>query len=85
MPPFRNSRALLLTLCLLAAQLADAEEAENSPEVDAAKKFQAYAKETAAAYEIKVRAAADGERRTVLREEPILRWTNPLGGRKPDA
>jgi hypothetical protein len=60
--------------------------ADETSEAQAAKKLQAYAKEAAAAYEIHVRAAGEkgkGEgRRTLLRDEPILRWTNPVGGRR---
>jgi hypothetical protein len=45
----------------------------------AAKKFQAAAKASAAAYELRAESA-DG-RKLKLQEEPLLRWSNPLGGR----
>lgn len=47
---------------------------------DAAKKFQVYARESAAAYELRAESAEG--RRLVLRNESPLRWTNPLAGRK---
>jgi hypothetical protein len=46
---------------------------------EAAKKFQAYAKEQAQAYKAFGGKASD--RKLTLAEQPILRWTNPLGGR----
>ncbi len=56
---------------ILAAQvLADADP----------KEFQAAAKASAAAYTL--RADSSSGRQLALREEPILRWTNPLGGRQ---
>jgi hypothetical protein len=88
---------VLLGTCGLWAQAACGQDAKNpSPdetsaakavEAEAAKRFQAYAKEAAAGYEIKVASRA-GEgakteaRKVGLRDEPILRWTNPLGGRR---
>jgi len=55
--------------------------AQDSADADAAaKKFQAYAKESAAAYEMHAESAKG--RKLVFRDESILRWTNPLGGRK---
>lgn len=57
-----------------------ADEAPDS-EMDAAKKFQAHAKESAASYEIHVETAEAAEgRKLVLRDEPILRWANPVDG-----
>jgi hypothetical protein len=90
-PPSRSVRVALLTFCLLATGAAWADEPEKTSEAKAAeadaKKFQAYAKEAAAAYEIKLRLSADGaakveDRKAVLIDKPILRWTNPLGGRR---
>jgi hypothetical protein len=52
----------------------------SGPEVEAAKKFQVYAKDTAAEYD--ARAEKEDGRKLTLRGEPILRWSNPLGGRK---
>ncbi len=92
MSPLKTLRVVLLLLCVLALQLARAEEQEKDPtgkaaEAQATKEFQTYAKGTAAAYAIKARVATrdagkNDQRQAVLREEPILRWSNPLGGRK---
>jgi hypothetical protein len=49
-------------------------------DVEAAKRFQAHAKETAGAYEIRTDSATG--RKLMLREEPILRWTNPVPERQ---
>jgi hypothetical protein len=57
-----------------------AEEPDDGPEADAAKKFQAYARSVAAGYDLRA-DSADG-RKLVLHEEPALRWANPLAGRK---
>ena len=65
---------LLLGACTASAQ--DPTDAE----ADAAKKFQAYARESAAAYEMHAESAEG--RKLIFRDEPVLRWTNPLGGRK---
>jgi len=64
---------------LLGACFASAQEPADA-EADAAKKFQAYARESAAAYEMHAELAEG--RKLVFRDEPVLRWTNPLGGRK---
>lgn len=58
---------------------ATAQQQGDSPD-EAAQKFQAAAKASAAGYALRA-DSADG-RRLVLGEEPLLRWTNPLGGRK---
>jgi hypothetical protein len=71
----------VLPLLWLTAEFTFGQEPENKPDSDAAKKFQAYAKEAAGAYDIKVRAGESEERKTLLRDEPILRWTNPIGAR----
>jgi hypothetical protein len=60
------------------AQLPD--DPENAAPDDAARKFQAAAKASAAGYALRA-DAADG-RELKLSEEPLLRWANPLGGRK---
>lgn len=57
----------------LAAQTAD----ENA---EAAKKFQAYAQEAAAAYSLRAETAEG--RQLALRDGALLRWANPLAGRK---
>jgi hypothetical protein len=66
-------------LCL-AALVAVGARADDEQEAEATKRFQPYAKETAAKYEL--RTAGDDSRKLALREEPLLRWTNPLGGNK---
>lgn len=55
--------------------------AQDPPGNDAAaaRKFQAAAKASATAYELRAESA-DG-RQLKLQEEPLLRWSNPLGGR----
>jgi hypothetical protein len=68
------SRCLLLAACTASAQ----DEAAGA--ADVAKKFQAYARECAGAYELHAESAEG--RKLVLRDEAALRWTNPLGGRK---
>lgn len=68
------SGCLLLAACTASAQ----DEAEGAAE--AAKKFQAYARECAGAYELHAESAEG--RKLVLRDEAVLRWTNPLAGRK---
>ena len=60
-------------LCLLAVAAAGADDEQ---EVEAAKRFQPYAKETAAKYELKT--AGIEPRKLMQRDEPLLRWTNPL-------
>ena len=73
--------SLVFAVCLWAvASIAKGEDAPSGPEAEAAKKFQAYARETAAAYD--ARAESENGRKLALRGEPILRWSNPLGGRK---
>jgi hypothetical protein len=77
------ARFLLLALPLVALRALQAsadEQQVSGPEVEAARKFQAYAKETAAAYD--ARAEKQDGRKLTLRDEPILRWSNPLGGHK---
>ena len=71
----------MMTLVLLALAFPlGAQEPASEAAADAAKQFQAYAKEAAGEYELRA-AAADG-RKLVLAPEPVLRWSNPLGGRK---
>ena len=47
---------------------------------DAAEAFQTYAKQTAEQYDIRV--APGGERQFALCDHSLLRWTNPVGGRR---
>lgn len=54
--------------------------AEDEQEAEATKRYQAYAKETAAKYEL--RTVGDSSRQLKLREGSLLRWTNPLGANK---
>jgi hypothetical protein len=61
-------------------QMPGGAEPKLQPEVEAAKKFQAYAKTNAATYEM--RAGAPDGRTLTLCESPLLRWSNPLGGRQ---
>src|SRR5262245_10683884 len=70
--------SLLTPTCQVAAQQRAVQEQGNA--ADASKKFQAYARESAAAYELRAESAEG--RRLIMRDESLLRWTNPLGGRK---
>lgn len=75
------SRLHALALVLSAiGQTHAQDEAATGPEAEAAQQFQEYAKEEAAAYN--ARDANDHGHKLSLVAEPILRWTNPLGGRK---
>jgi hypothetical protein len=62
----------------LSACVASFCRADDQP--DRAADFKTHAKETAAVYE--ARAGDDRDRPLKFQEEPILRWTNPLGGRQ---
>lgn len=53
---------------------------EASSSADAAKQFAAYAKGVAESYGL--RAGDGGPRKLTLLAEPVLRWSNPLGGRQ---
>jgi hypothetical protein len=66
-------------LCL-AMLVASATHADEEQEAEAAKRYQAYAKEMAAKYDLKT--AGDQPRQLKLHEESLLRWTNPLGANK---
>src|SRR5262249_26362888 len=66
--------ALVLT-ALTAGPRIFADEPKPSAESEV---FQKYARKTAAEYDI--RLVAEPDRKVVLRDEPILRWTNPVGG-----
>jgi hypothetical protein len=66
-------------LCL-AMLVASAMHAEDEQEAEATQRYKAYAKETAAKYELKT--AGDHPRQLKLHEESLLRWTNPLGANK---
>src|SRR5262245_19059515 len=76
-------KPLLLALTLLTARLLSAQTStpqESGPEVEAAKKFRAYARQQATTYDIRA-PSADG-RQLKLGDEPILRWSDSLGGRQ---
>jgi len=74
--------AIVLTIAFAPSSLQaqSSVDAANETPDEAAQKFQAAAKASAAGYALRA-DSADG-RALVLREEPLLRWTNPLGGRK---
>jgi hypothetical protein len=78
LPYLRQLWISWLVIALASAGRSPAEEPD--PEAKAAKAFQVYAQETAASYELHA-PSTDG-RPLALREEPILRWSNPLAGRK---
>jgi len=77
---FNRAPAAILLLILGNCGWAMAEEPATPADDEDAKKFQAYAKETAAAY--KSVAGKETERKLTLADQAILRWTNPLGGHK---
>src|SRR5687767_2618045 len=72
-------RRLIAVMLLLAAARAMADEKETS-EADAASRFQERAKLVVKQYVVK----ADGQtgRELTRQSEPLLRWTNPLGGQQ---
>ena len=63
-----------------AITLSLAETPETGDDAAAMDEFRKYAKETAAEYQI--RSRSDENHKLVLLHESLLRWTNPLGGRK---
>ena len=70
----RLAPALALAV-FTAAAISVADEPKPSAEAEA---FQKHARETAAEYDFRLVAKPD--RKLVLHDEPILRWTNPVGG-----
>lgn len=81
MSPLKIGPTRIAVVLLAIAGFARAQDQPPSgPEAEAAKKFQAHAKETAAAYDARAENAQG--RKLSLAAEPILRWANPLGGRK---
>ena len=66
-------------LCL-GMLVASGTQADDEQEAEATKRFQAYAKATAAKYHLKTAGAQP--RQLKLHEESLLRWTNPLGANK---
>jgi hypothetical protein len=73
----RATWAVGLWLAMLAAS---GTHADDEQEAEATKRFQAYAKATAAKYDLKT--AGDQPRQLKLRDESLLRWTNPLTANK---
>jgi len=77
-------RSLPLVITI-AAGVCSAQEPESSgpdaaAEKEAIAKFRSYAKDIAAAYQL--RAGEGTERKVTLMTEPVIRWTNPLGGQR---
>lgn len=72
--------ALLIcgTACL--GQEANSTNQTTESEKASAEKFRAYARETAIAYDL--RAGNGGTRKLTLVSEPVIRWSNPLGGQQ---
>ena len=68
---------LLVAACCLGQEPKSGARDDDS-EKQAAAKFRAYAKEVATGYEL--RAGDKSQRKLTLVAEPVLRWTNPLGG-----
>ena len=66
-------------LCL-AMLAANGTHADDEQEAEATKRYQAHAKETAAKYDLKT--TGEQPRQLKLREESLLRWTNPLTANK---
>jgi hypothetical protein len=82
MPPFVRHLlplvAFAATWCV--AQEPDADAPNAAPEEEAALKFRAYAKDIVSAYEL--RGGEGPTRELTLVAEPVLRWSNPLGGQR---
>src|SRR5262245_33933262 len=66
------------TLALTVLTTATISIADDPTPTAESEAFQKYARKTAAEYDF--RLVAEPDRKLVLREEPILRWTNPVGG-----
>jgi hypothetical protein len=86
MPLLRYVVVVLISCCADLTAHGQDDKSETETEAQAAKRFQAYARDTIGKYELKVRAAGDEGKKdarvAILVEKPILRWTNPLGGRR---
>jgi hypothetical protein len=70
---------VLVATCCLGQEQKSSNRDEGQVQETAAK-FRAYAKEVATAYEL--RAGDGGKRKLTPISEPVLRWTNPLGGQR---
>lgn len=71
---------LLQSLVLLLVTSSAAAQEPTGPEAEAAKRFQLHAQEMAEAYI--VRAGDENGPMLAVGEKPLLRWSNPLGGRQ---
>jgi hypothetical protein len=69
----------LASILLVLVRLGAVAQEPAADDAEAAKKFRAAAKASAGAYELRAESAEG--RKLELREEPLLRWSNPLGGR----
>lgn len=73
-----------ICLCLMPltceGQTPEDREMQAGSSADAAKQFAGYAKATAESYHL--RSGEDPERTLKRLAEPVLRWSNPLGGRQ---
>ncbi|HEV3343226.1 MAG TPA: hypothetical protein VG125_22835 [Pirellulales bacterium] len=82
MPSFIRglSPVVVLLASWCAGQEPDSSERDSRAEKEAATKFRAFAKEVAAAYDLR---AGEGRTRKLTQvAEPVLRWSNPLGGQR---
>src|SRR5262245_50418895 len=68
---------IAMSLCLVGV-VAPIVAADDDQEAAATKRFQAYAEQAAAKY--RLQATDTQPRELKLRQESLLRWTNPLGG-----
>ncbi len=67
---------LCVAALVASGAVSSGDNADDEQEAEAAKRFQPYAKETAAKYELKT--TGNEPRMLARREESLLRWTNPL-------
>jgi hypothetical protein len=70
----------LLVACRVPASAEDRDSAPASDDAAKTTAFQDQARRAAAAYEIRTAGGDAKDRAATLIEQPILRWTNPLGG-----
>jgi len=74
------SPVVVLSAIWCTAQEPGTSDGNADPDKEGARKFRAYAKEVAAAYDLRT---GDGSPRKLnFVAEPILRWSNPLGGQQ---
>ncbi len=72
--------AWLLAACQALPSAADTDSAPGSDDAAKTEAFQDHARLAAAAYEIRTAGGDTKDQAATLLEQPILRWTNPLGG-----